>query len=106
MAIPDDEKPLIRVKSEPLDEIPIPAAAVPPRPRAPRVPGWVRLVLKLVLLVGVWAVVSRNVKKNVDAMVEMQGPHWIASAFSDSPVGRHPRRRKVLFGKKAEQKFL
>ncbi|KAH9899708.1 Zn-dependent exopeptidase [Cubamyces lactineus] len=39
-------------------------------------------------------------------MLEMQGPHWIASAFSDSPLGRHPRRRKVLFGKKAEQKFL
>ncbi|KAI0335634.1 Zn-dependent exopeptidase [Cubamyces sp. BRFM 1775] len=108
MAIPDEEKPLIRVKNEPLDEIPIPAAAVPPRPRARRVPGWVRMVLKLVLLVGVWAVVSRNVKQNVDAMVEMQGPRWIAGAFSesDSPLGRHPRRRNVLFGKKAEQKFL
>ncbi|KAL7282530.1 hypothetical protein ACG7TL_004001 [Trametes sanguinea] len=107
MADIEEQKPLI--KDEPADEIPIPAAAAPSRPRAPLVPRWARLLLKLSLLLWGFVALRRSVKTNVDAILEAHQAQWLAEAFSDSPAmawGHPHRRRKVLFGKKAEQKFL
>ncbi|KAI9000854.1 Zn-dependent exopeptidase [Trametes punicea] len=108
MADLDEKRPL--VKSEPVDEIPIPVAAAPPRPRrAPLVPRWVRLLLKLALVAWCWLSLRNYMRAKVDSVLEMHEARWLASALSDSRPAMlgHPHRRgKVLFGKKAEQKFL
>ncbi|CDO76560.1 hypothetical protein BN946_scf184982.g19 [Trametes cinnabarina] len=107
MADVEEKKPL--VKDEPVDEIPIPAAATPPRRRAPPVPRWARLLLKFSMLAWAFVALRRSVRGNVDALLEIHGAQWIADAFSDAPemAWGHPHRpHKVLFGKKAEQKFL
>ncbi|KAI0775950.1 Zn-dependent exopeptidase [Trametes elegans] len=105
----DEKKPF--VKAEPADEIPIPAAAVLPRPRAPCVPRWLQFVLKLAFVAWLALTVRTWTRANVDKVVEMYEAEWLASAFADAPMPavRHPHRRphrKVLFGKKAEEKFL
>ncbi|KAI0375808.1 Zn-dependent exopeptidase [Pilatotrama ljubarskyi] len=104
MADLDEKQPFI--KSEPVDEIPPPAAAATPRPRKRRVPKWLTFVLKLAVLAYCWVSLRSWLKVNVDAVVERHQAQWLASAFSDTPVGHPHHRGKVLFGKKAEQKFL
>ncbi|EIW61207.1 Zn-dependent exopeptidase [Trametes versicolor FP-101664 SS1] len=42
---------------------------------------------------------------NVDVVLEAHEGQWLASALAGAHTG-HPRRHKILFGKKAEQKFL
>ncbi|KAI0353001.1 Zn-dependent exopeptidase [Trametes cingulata] len=104
MADLDKKQPFI--KSEPVDEIPPPAAAAAPRPRARRVPRWLTFVLKLAVLAWCWVSMRNWLKGDVDAVIERHQAQWLASAFSDTPDGHPHRHRKVLFGKKAEQKFL
>ncbi len=106
MAHPDEKQPF--VKSEPADgSIPIPIAAVPARTRAPLVPRWARILIRLVLVAWLCTVLRKWTMANVDVVLEAHEAQWIASALSGSSwTASHPRRHKVLFGKKAEQKFL
>ncbi|KAI0677384.1 Zn-dependent exopeptidase [Trametes maxima] len=43
---------------------------------------------------------------NVAVVLDKHEAQWLGSAFADSPAGHGHYRGKVLFGKKAEQKFL
>lgn len=104
MAHPDEKQPF--VKSEPADgSIPIPIAAVPARVRAPLVPRWARILLRVALVAWVCVVLRKWTMANVDVVLEAHEGQWLASALSGAHTG-HPRRHKILFGKKAEQKFL
>ncbi|KAI0638348.1 Zn-dependent exopeptidase [Trametes polyzona] len=88
--------------------IPVPAAAVSPRPRTPLVPRWAHILARVALLAWCWVNLNAWVKHNVDVVLEAHEGQWLADAFADSWtfVDHHPRGRKVLFGKKAEKKFL
>lgn len=104
MAHPDEKQPF--VQSEPADgSIPIPIAAVPARTRAPLVPRWARILIRVSLVAWVCVVLRQWTMANVDAVLEAHEGQWIASALSGAHTA-HPRRHKILFGKKAEQKFL
>ncbi|KAI0832592.1 Zn-dependent exopeptidase [Trametes gibbosa] len=102
----DEKRPF--VKTEPgLNEIPVPAAAVPSRPAAPRVPRWAQILLKVALVTWFWVSVRTWARANVDVVLEAHEAQWLATAFSGSVEDHHVwRSRKILFGKKAEQKFL
>ncbi|KAI0650574.1 Zn-dependent exopeptidase [Trametes meyenii] len=104
MADPNDERPFI--KNEPVDEIPVPAAAVPPRPRAPSAARWLRMLLKLAVMACMFVSLRRWMQANVAVVLDKYEAQWLGSAFADSPPGRGHQRGKVLFGKKAEHKFL
>ncbi|KAH9850749.1 Zn-dependent exopeptidase [Lenzites betulinus] len=101
----DEKQPFIKTEPAP-DEIPVPAAAVPSRPAAPRVPRWARILLKVALVTWFAVSVRTWARANVDVVLEAHEAQWLAGAFSDSFAGHHARPRKILFGKKAEQKFL
>ncbi|KAI0750967.1 Zn-dependent exopeptidase [Daedaleopsis nitida] len=93
------------VKKEYPDEIPVPAAAVPPT-RTVR-GSWLRtrwgLVLKLAVVALFFVYTRRQTEWKAEQELEVHEGRWLARVFSDS-WSWSPR--KVLYGKKAEEAFL
>ena len=103
MADLNEKKPFL--KAQPLDEIPVPVAAVPPpTQRAPRRRRFLVAFFKLVLLTWLWVCARRWTHAGVQQELEAHEGRWISRVFGGEAWTWSPR--KVLHGKKAEKLFL
>ena len=92
-------------KAQPLDEIPVPVAAVPPpAQRAPRRRRFLVAFFKFVLLTWLWVCARRWTHAGVQQELEAHEGRWISRVFGGEAWTWSPR--KVLHGKKAEKLFL
>lgn len=93
------------IKSEFEGEIPAPAAAAPPRLQ--RGPSMQRRLTGIFLKLSVFALfmvtMHRRTETNIANELDQHEGRWVARVFSDSWSWS---RRKVLYGKKAEEAFL